>query len=107
PLAAAAMAAYAKNPISLLPPANFKVQGGLTFPGAGEKAIFDTTSHLFSPRVGLAWTPTRLHNKTVVRAGFGMFVSPISMASLSVAGTYSTNPIIAQEGFSQSTTLTA
>jgi len=34
-----------------------------------------------------------------------MFVSPISMASLSVAGTYSTNPIVAQEGFSQSTTL--
>jgi hypothetical protein len=106
PLAAQAMAAYAKSPIPQLPAANFHVLGGLTYPGAGDTAIFQTSSHLFSPRVGLAWTPTRLHGKTVVRAGFGLFVSPISMASLSVAGTYSTNPIITQEGFSQSTTLT-
>jgi hypothetical protein len=105
PLSAAATAAYAKSPIPQLPPSAFKVLGGLTYPSSGQTAIFDTTSHLFSPRVGLAWTPERLHNKTVIRAGFGMFVSPISMASLSVAGTYSTNPIVAQEGFSQSTTL--
>ena len=105
PLAAAAMAAYAKSPISQLPASNFNVLGGLSYPTGGDTAIFQTSSHLFSPRAGLAWTPTRLHGKTVVRAGFGIFVSPISMASLSVAGTYSTNPIITQEGFSQSTTL--
>ena len=105
PLAAAAMAAYAKNPIAQLPASAFRVLGGLTFPSAGDTAIFQTSSHLFSPRVGVAWTPTKLHNKTVVRGGLGIFVSPISMASLSVAGSYSTNPIITQEGFSQSTTL--
>ena len=106
PLAAAATAAYAKNPIAQLPASAFNVLGGLTYPAAGQTAIFQTSSHLFSPRVGLAWTPMKLNGKTVVRAGFGMFVSPISMASLSVAGSYSTNPIITQEGFSQSTTLT-
>jgi len=88
-----------------LPASAFQVLGGLTFPSAGDTAIFQTSSHLFSPRVGVAWTPSKLHNKTVVRGGLGIFVSPISMASLSVAGSYSTNPIITQEGFSQSTTL--
>lgn len=106
PLATAAIANYAKNPIPQIPAGSFNVLGGLSYPANGDTAIFQTTSHLFSPRAGLAWTPTRLKGKTVIRAGFGMFVSPISMASLSIAGSYSTNPIITQEGFSQSTTLT-
>lgn len=105
PLAAAATAAYAKNPTALLK-TPFAVNGGLAFPSAGDAAIFDTTSHLFSPRIGLAWTPGFLHGKTVIRAGFGMFVTPVSIASLSLTGAYSTNPILTQEGFSQSTTTT-
>ena len=44
---------------------------------------------------------------TVIRAGFGMFVrAPITIASLAVTGAYSTTPILAQEGFSQSTAMT-
>ena len=103
PLAAAAIAAYAKNPTSQIPVGSFNVQGGLTYPGQGDNAIYRTTSHLFSPRFGVAWTPEMFHGKTVLRGGFGMFVSPVSITSLSVSGSFSTNPILTQQGFSQST----
>jgi hypothetical protein len=105
PLAAAAQVAYALHPISQLSPANFSVLGGLLYPGKGSTSIFNTTSHLVSPRFGAAWTPERLHGKTVLRAGFGIFVSPITIANLSPSGAYSTNPLLTQEGFSQTTQL--
>lgn len=103
PLAAAAGSAYNANPIAQIPAGSFNVRGGVTYPGSGDRAIYSTTSHLFSPRFGFAWSPAKLHSKTVVRGGFGMFVSPVSITSLSVSGAYSTNPILTQQGFSQST----
>jgi hypothetical protein len=107
PLSAAATAAYAKAPITQLAASAFSVLGGLTFPGAGQTAVFQNKSHVFSPRVGLAWTPDAFHGKTVVRTGFGIFVAPVTIASMGVDGKYSTSPLTNQEGFSQSTTLTA
>jgi hypothetical protein len=104
PIAGAAMAAYAKNPISLLPPSAFAVNGGLTFPGSGGD-VYSNMSHLFSPRIGFAWSPDALHGKTVVRGGFALFVAPITVANLAVNGAYSSNPIVNQQGFSQTTTL--
>ncbi len=106
PLSAAATVAYAAHPIAQLPTANFNVPGGLTYPKPGSGAIYNTTSHLFSPRIGVAWTPDLLHGKTVLRGGFAMFVSPIVISSLQIGGTYSTNPILTQEGFSQTTPVT-
>jgi hypothetical protein len=107
PAAQAAMAAYAKNPVSLLPASAFTVPGGLTFASPDNTAVYQNTSHLVSPRVGIAWAPERFHGKTVVRAGLGMFVTSVTIASLSVNGNYSTNPILAQEGFSQTTQFVA
>uniref|UniRef100_Q01YX8 TonB-dependent transporter Oar-like beta-barrel domain-containing protein n=1 Tax=Solibacter usitatus (strain Ellin6076) TaxID=234267 RepID=Q01YX8_SOLUE len=106
PLNAAAMNAYNQNPVPQIPAGSFQVLGGPTYASSGNNQIYNTTSHLFSPRVGVAWSPGRFQGKTVLRAGFAMFVSPVTIASLSVAGTYSTNPILTQEGFSQSTALT-
>jgi carboxypeptidase family protein len=107
PLAAAAIAAYAKSPIPQLPVSAFQVLGGLTYPGSGQTAVFQNTSHLVSPRVGFAWTPDAFHGKTVFRGGFGMFVAPVSIAQMDINGKFSTNPNINQQGFSQSTALNA
>ena len=104
PLAAAAIAAYAKSPVTQISPANFAVNGGLDFASPNNGDSYNVGTHPFSPRVGLAWSPERSHGKTAVRAGFGMFVAPITVANLNVNGAYSTNPLINQEGFSASTT---
>jgi hypothetical protein len=107
PLAPAAQAAYAKNPIAQLAPADFHVLGGLTFPSTGGTAVYQNTSHLFSPRVGFAFTPDQFKGNTVIRGGFGMFVAPASIAQMDINGKYSTTPLTNQQGFSQSTALNA
>ena len=105
PLAAAAEAAYAKSPSPLLPASQFHVRGGLTFASPQDSAIYENTSHLLSPRVGVAWTPTRFNNRLAIRSGFAMFVQPIAISTLQVSGAYSTNPLSLQPGFSQTTTM--
>ena len=107
PLAAAAQAAYAKSPIRQLPASAFNVLGGLTFPAAGQTAVYQNNSHLVSPRMGIAWTPDALHGKTVIRGSFGMFVAPVTIAAMGIDDKFSTNPDTNQEGFSQTTALTA
>lgn len=57
----------------------FKVNGGLTFASASNPDIYQSRSYNFSPRFGLAWTPTALKGKTVIRLGTGVFVLPISV----------------------------
>ncbi len=107
PLQAAAQAAYAKNPISEIPVGAFNVPGGLTFASPSDNAVYHNTSHLLSPRAGFAWTPGIFHGKTVVRGGFGLFTSPVTISNLAINGTYSTSPNINQPGDSATTTLTA
>jgi len=100
PIAAAAMAAYAANfakigNSDLLPPSQFKVPGGPLYASSSNPNIYNTQSHIFSPRVGFAWTPAKLGTKTVIRGGFGIFVFPIGAVGVN------------QAGFSQSTSLVA
>ena len=77
--------------------------GGLTFPNKPNGAPYNTNSGFLSPRFGFSYS---LNSKTVIRGGFGIFVQPETLASLAATGTYSSNAIDNQEGFSASTTYT-
>jgi hypothetical protein len=97
-ISAAAATAYAKNPQPLLPASQFSATGGLTFPSAAQPDLYRSASSIFSPRVGVAWTPKFLGHDTVLRGGFGIFVAPNG-----INGGQTLN----QEGFSQTTQFTA
>jgi hypothetical protein len=103
---AAAAAAYAANPVlaSNLPANQFKALGGLTFPTSNSPNLYDTKSSIFSPRIGVAWTPKALGSGTVIRAGFGIFVFPIEIIGNGETGSAVT---LNQQGFSQTTTYTS
>ena len=94
PIAAAAEAAYAQNPIPEIPPAQFKVRGGLLYPDTGgpEKA-WDLNAGNIMPRVGFAWLATP---KTSVRGGYGLFYDVLGTNRITVN----------QVGYSRDTALT-
>jgi hypothetical protein len=92
---AAAAAAYAAAPTSLLAASQFHALGGPTFASSASPDVYNTKSKIFSPRVGFAWTPRALGNKTVIRGGFGILVDPITL------------PGPNQPGFSQQTAYTS
>ena len=86
PVSALAAAAYAANPIPQIPANQFRALGGLTFASAARREIYQSNSHIFSPRFGIAWTPKALNSKYVLRAGFGVFVSPLGTTGLNSPG---------------------
>ena len=95
PVAAAAIAAYAKNPIPQIPASAFQVKGGLTFVnqnGTGRSPY--RSQNDFLPRVGLAY---QINPNTVFRGGYGIYFDTL--------GADVFTPV--QTGFSQSTPIQA
>jgi len=91
PIADAAKAAYAKNPIPELPVSQFDVRGGSLYLGKdGASPVLNKAQPAYMPRVGFAY---QWNSKTVLRAGYGLF--------------YDTNNVLNfgldQFGFSRST----
>jgi len=72
-VSAAAAAAYARNPQSLLPVGSYSATGGVLFATSSQRGAYHTTNTEFAPRIGVSWTPSGLHNRTVFRGGLGMF----------------------------------
>jgi hypothetical protein len=72
PIQAAVQAKYANAQTPEVPAANFKVLGGLQFPGMNghPDGLYETPKGNFMPRIGLAYSLTP---KTVIRAGYGIF----------------------------------
>jgi hypothetical protein len=69
----AAEAAYAAHPIAQVPVGQFLPTGGLLFASGSNRDPYTTSDKAFAPRVGLAWSPKALHDKTVFRSGIGIF----------------------------------
>jgi hypothetical protein len=103
---AAAYAAGAYTKTSLVPPTpnQFSALGALNFATANDPFVYHTESSTLSPRFGFAWSPALLGSGTVVRGGFGIFVSPIEVLD---NGSSSTVPTLPQQGYSQTTQFTA
>lgn len=46
-----------------------------------EGGFYQASKLGFNPRLGFAWSPSRLHNRTVIRAGAGFYQGPFAMFS--------------------------
>jgi hypothetical protein len=91
----AAARAALNEAVTGVPRSNFNIRGGVTFPGLNgqPRGLYETPKDSVMPRVGLAYT---LDDKTVLRAGYGMFYGFLGQRRGDVIRT----------GFSQNTPLT-
>ncbi len=72
PIEEAARAAYARNPIPELSPSDFRVRAGLLFATPDNRRNVVADKKNLQPRIGVAY---RLTQRTVLRAGAGIFFS--------------------------------
>ena len=94
PIAAQAMANYARAPIPQIAPSQFVVKGGLTYAGVNGQpsGLYNAPKLDFAPRVGFAYS---LNKSTVLRGGYGIFFDQLGITTQS--------PI--QTGYSQTTNI--
>lgn len=88
---AAALAAYAANPIPELPPSAIVVRGGPAFVSDSNRSFWNADRNNVQPRVGFAYS---VNDKTVLRGGWGIFTVPFVFSNG-----------IRQSGFAQATSI--
>jgi hypothetical protein len=94
PIAAAAEANYARNPIAEVPVGQFRVRGGVLYPDSGgPSTAWERNVTNIMPRAGFAWLATP---KTSVRGGYGLFYDVLGTNRITVN----------QVGYSRDTNLT-
>ncbi len=96
PIAAQAIANYARNPIAEVPADQFRANGGINFAGINgqPRELWDSSHQNFAPRVGIAY---QVLPQIVIRTGYGIFFVPQGVDRTAVN----------QAGFTQATTLVA
>jgi hypothetical protein len=94
PLEEKARANYAANPIPEVPPAQFRVRGGLLFAGVGgaPRGITNVDRDNWAPRIGAAYLLTR---RTVLRGGYGIFYGATTLMTETRLGFSATTPFVA------------
>lgn len=76
PIQAYAAPRYATNPILQLPATQFQALGGLMFANSNNRGLWNGQTTNFLPRIGVAY---QMNDKTVVRAGYGIFYDTIGI----------------------------
>jgi len=75
---AGAEANYAAHPSSLLPAASFLPTGGATYASSSNRYAYHVAPIYVSPRIGITWAPDALHQKGVIRLGYGIYTNPFN-----------------------------
>jgi hypothetical protein len=91
PIEAAAVAAYAANPIPELAPVDFHVRGGSTYASSADPGFWNADKSNVEPRAGFALSMTR---STVLRGGFGIYAVPFIIDGVHEGDFSRTTPVI-------------
>jgi hypothetical protein len=92
PIAAPAQAAYAARPMPELAASAFRVRGGLTFLGEGNREFWKPDRNNIQPRLSFAF---QANDKTVIRGGWAIYTVPILLDSFNQSGFSQSTPIVA------------
>lgn len=94
PIEDAVRRAYAQAPIPQVAPNDFRVRGGILYANVGgrRRGLWEARKSNFMPRIGAAF---QIDNKTVLRAGYGLFYDAL--------GTIRSD--VNQTGYSRSTSM--
>ena len=89
---AAYTTAFNANPANfVVPPSQFHVLGGYTFADENNRNVWEADRSNIQPRVGASY---QLNEKTVVRAGFGVFMAPFQIQTPQQIGFAGTTPFV-------------
>jgi hypothetical protein len=96
PIAAQAIANYTASPDAALAASQFKVNGGILYPGQSGAANgwWDREWGRFQPRVGLAWNPDILSRRLSFRAGFGITYYTMTPVAPDMPGYSANTPLV-------------
>ncbi len=89
---AAYTTAFNANPANfVVAPSNFHVLGGYTFANASNRNVWEADRSNIQPRVGASY---QLNEKTVLRAGFGVFMAPFQIQTPQQIGFAGNTPFV-------------
>ena len=75
---AGSISAYTSKPSPLLAAGSFLPTGGVTYANPSARSAYSTPPIYVSPRIGMTYAPEALHNKAVIRLGFGIYTNPFN-----------------------------